>query len=113
MVSREAEAAGLDPAEVSPRVLRDTCGLEMAAHFTTDEIAELMGFADRRGAAKYRRAAAPGVAERMKAREDQPQLPERPGAREVLAELLADPAGRRQVAKALVNELREELNAEM
>ena len=109
MVSREAKAAGLDPAQVSPRVLRDTCGLELAAHYTTEEIAQLMGFADRRSAEKFRRAAAPGMAERMKAREFQSQLPERPDPEELLAELLQDPASRQRLAKALVGELREEI----
>lgn len=112
MVSREAEAAGLDPAEISPRVLRDTCGLELSAHFTNEEIAQLMGFTDRRGAAKYRRAGQPGMAERMRARELQPELPERPDAREVLAELLADPAGRRELARELIAELGEEIREE-
>lgn len=116
MVSREAEAAGLNPAEVSPRVLRDTCGLELAAHFTVEEIRQLLGLADRRSAVRYRTVyrtiAQPGVAQRMKLREQQPQLPEKPDAREVLAELLADPAGRRQLAKELVAELRDEIDEE-
>ena len=109
MVSREAAAAGLDPAAVSPRVLRDTCGLELSAQFTTEEIAMLLGFADRRSAAKYRRAAAPGIAERMRARELQPELPERPDPRELLEQMLADPATRRQLARALIEELGEEI----
>lgn len=109
MVSREAEAAGLDPAEVSPRVLRDTCGVELAAHFTVEEMRQLLGLADRRSAAKYRPFAQPGIAERMKLREQQPRLPEKPEPEELLAELLADPASRRRLAKALITELRDEI----
>jgi len=114
MVSREAEAAGLDPAEVSPRVLRDTCGVELAGlGFTIEEIGAVMGFADRRGAAKFTRVAAPGIAERLRARELQPPLPEKPDPAEILGELLKDAASRRALVKALVRELRAEVVEEL
>ena len=112
MVRREAKAAGLE-VQVNPRILRDTCGLELAAQFTTEEIAQLMGYADRRPAEKFRRAAASGMAERMRKRELQSPLPEKPTAAEVVKELLGDPAGRRALAKAVVAELGEEIREEM
>jgi len=113
MVTREAKAAGLGAAEVTPKVLRDSCGCELAREFTVHEIQELLGLADRRSAAKFVRAGAPGIAERMRARETQPALPEKPDAAEVLREVLADPASRRGVIKSLVSELREELAEEL
>lgn len=115
MVSRTARDAGLDARKISPRVLRDSAGVELAhrAGLTAAEIADFLGLADRRSAEKFVEIARADAATRMQARELQPQLPERPDAREVLGELLGDARGRRDLARALVAELGEEIAAAM
>jgi len=104
MVKREGQAVGLPG--ITPRVLRDTCGLELAGQFSTEEIAQLLGFRDRRAAEKFRREAPLlGIAERMRGRELQAPLPERPGIAETVEKLLADPAAREQMITTIVEQL--------
>lgn len=104
MVKREGQAVGLPG--ITPRVLRDTCGLELAGEFSTEEITQLMGFADRRAAEKFRREAPLlGVAERMRARELQAPLPEKPSLAETVEKLLADPAAQELMITTIIEKL--------
>ena len=115
MVSREAEAAGLDPNTVSPSILRDSFGAELAAEgWTIPELAEVLGYVDPRAARRYCRTGG-NVAARMRARTEQPALPvaERPAERETIRDLVHAAGDRRALARALVAELRDELREAM
>lgn len=108
MVSREAEAAGLDKHEVSPSILRDTFGAQLADEgWTVTEIATVMGFVDPRAARKFARTEA-NVTARMAARNEQqvigglePAAPAKP----------TDPAARLATLEAELAELRTQLAA--
>ena len=77
MVSREAESVGIPADDVSPQILRDSLGVELSHEgFSPEDIQALLGFADRRAADKYARAAPPDLGGRLAGRAAQPTLPQ-------------------------------------